>query len=117
MLVVVGVFAFGVAASSVFPALFAAVADVVPEAERRRAFGVLYWANNIGISLSAVVGGAVERSWLALFLADAATTLLFAAIVCRRVPETRQSGGEDETRAAADSRGWSSVLGDRAWGS
>jgi MFS family permease len=116
VLVVVGVFAFGVAASSVFPALFAAVADVVPEADRPRAFGLLYWANNIGISLSAVVGGAVgERSWLALFLADAATTLLFAAIVWRRVPETRRSGGEDETRAAADSRGWSSVLGDRAF--
>ncbi len=65
VLVVVGVFAFGVAASSVFPALFAAAADVVPEADRPRAFGLLYWANNIGISLSAVVGGRRRRADLA----------------------------------------------------
>jgi len=111
--IVAGVFAFGLAASSVFPALFAIVADVVPEPDRRRAFGLLYWANNIGGSLSAIVGGAVgERSWLALFLADAATTLLFAAVVWRRVPESRP--GAPAARDAA-SPGWGTVLRDAAF--
>jgi MFS family permease len=112
-LLAAGVFAFGLASSSVFPALFAAVADVVPEKDRARAYGLLYWANNVGISLSAVVGGAVgERSWLALFLADAATTLLFALVVWRRVPETR--GAAEPGELGAPPRGWTDVLSDRA---
>lgn len=113
-LVVAGVFAFGVSASSVFPALFATVADVVPEPDRPRAFGLLYWANNIGVSLSAIVGGAVgERSWLALFLADATTTLLFAAIVWLRLPESRLHA--EGSREAGTERGWRDVVRDGAF--
>lgn len=119
-LVVPGVFAFGLAASAVYPALFAAIADVVPEPLRPRAYALLYWANNVGISLSAIVGGLVgERSWVALFLADGATTLLFALVVWRRVPESREvpspaPGGTDAAPAAAG-RGWREVLGDGAF--
>jgi MFS family permease len=113
-LVVPGVFAFGVAASSVFPALFAMVADVVAEPDRPRAFGLLYWANNVGISLSAVVGGLVgERSWLLLFLADAMTTALFAIVVWRKVPESRAPGaGGPALAAPGPERGWGAVLAD-----
>jgi MFS family permease len=115
--VVPGVFLFGLASSAVFPALFAMVADVTPEPDRPRAFGLLYWANNVGISLSAIVGGSVgERSWLALFVADAATTLLFAAVVWRRIPESRAMPGSPAAPpgdATAPDRGWGAVLGDR----
>jgi MFS family permease len=115
-LVLIGVFALGLSASAIFPPLFAAVADLVPEPDRPRAFGLLYWANNIGVSFSAVVGGVVgERSWLALFLADAASTLLFAAIVWRRVPETARRDGPTGPVAAAPVRGWGPVLSDRAF--
>ncbi|HTP27711.1 MAG TPA: MFS transporter [Anaeromyxobacteraceae bacterium] len=116
-IVVAGVFGFGIFATSVFPALFAAIADVVPEADRPRAFGLLYWANNVGISVSAIAGGVVvgRHGWLPLFVVDAATTLLFAAIVWRRVPETMPASAKSKERAPAPVRGWETVLADRAF--
>jgi len=46
-----------------------------------------------------------------LFLADAATTLLFAALVWWRLPETHPAG--PSARRAAPGRGWAAVLADR----
>ena len=72
------------------PAAQAAVADIVAPADRARAYGLIYWAVNLGWAVSLSVAGFVaERSMLALFLADAATSLAFALIVLARVPETR----------------------------
>lgn len=72
------------------PALNAAVADVVPFAERPRAFGLTYWAANVGFGLGYAVAGVVSaRSLPALFLLDAGTTAAFALLVALRVPETR----------------------------
>jgi MFS family permease len=72
------------------PAAQAAVADIVPPADRARAYGLIYWAVNLGWAISLSVAGFVaERSMLALFLADAVTSLCFAGIVLARVPETR----------------------------
>jgi MFS family permease len=72
------------------PAAQAAVADIVPAADRARAYGLIYWAINLGWAISLSVAGFVaERSMLALFLADALTSIGFAAIVFARVPETR----------------------------
>lgn len=75
------------------PAMNAALADVVPPADRARAFGLVYWAVNIAIALGMLLAGAVaERSVAALLLVDAATSLAFAGIVLARVPETRPAG-------------------------
>jgi MFS family permease len=75
------------------PALNAAVADVVPFADHRRAFGLVYWASNIGFGLGFVLAAAVSpRSLPALFVIDAGTTLAFALLVALRVPETRPRG-------------------------
>jgi MFS family permease len=72
------------------PAAQAAVADIVAPADRARAYGLIYWAVNLGWAVSLSVAGFVaERSMLALFLADAATSLIFALIVLARVTETR----------------------------
>jgi MFS family permease len=72
------------------PAANAAVADVVAPADRARAYGLIYWAVNLGWAVSLSVAGFVaERSMLALFLADACTSFLFAGIVFHHVPETR----------------------------
>jgi len=72
------------------PAAQAAVADVVPPADRARAYGLVYWAVNLGWAVSLSVAGFVaERSMVALFLADAVTSLTFALIVLSRVHETR----------------------------
>ena len=72
------------------PAMSAAVADVVPPADRARAYGLVYWAVNFGLAVGLVIGGLVaERSYVALFLADAGTSLAAALIILTRVPETR----------------------------
>ena len=72
------------------PAASAAVADVVAPVDRARAFGLIYWAVNLGWAISLSVAGFVaERSMLALFLADAVTSFGFAGIVWHRVHETR----------------------------
>ena len=117
-LVVPGVLVFGLGSTMTFPALSAIIADLVPERDLERAFGLLYWANNLGVAFSAAIGGAVgERSWLGLFLADAVTTLAFAAIVWWRVPETRPAAAPPAAAAGAatsatSARGYGAVLRD-----
>ena len=72
------------------PALNAAIADVVVPERRPRAYAILYWAYNLGFSIAAVLGGALaDESFALLFVADAATTLAFGALVWRYLPETR----------------------------
>jgi MFS family permease len=72
------------------PAANAAVADVVPPPDRARAYGLVYWAVNLGWAVSLSVAGFVaERSMPTLFLADAFTSLSFAVIVFARIAETR----------------------------
>jgi MFS family permease len=72
------------------PAAQATIADVVPPADRLRAYGLVYWAVNLGWTLGlSFAGFLAERSWKVLFLADTVTSLLFAGIVFLRVPETR----------------------------
>jgi MFS family permease len=106
-LIAPGILVFGVCAMMTFPTVNAAVADVVPEPELQRAYGLLSWAQNIGVGVSAVTGGLLaNRSWLFLFWADAATTLLFAVLVYHRVPESRPTAHE---RA----RGWEHLARDR----
>jgi MFS family permease len=72
------------------PAMQAAIADLVPPADRVRAFGILYWVINLGFSIGLVLGGVLAtRSFFYLFLGDGLTSIAFALIVLRAVPETR----------------------------
>jgi MFS family permease len=93
------------------PAANAAIADVVPPADRTRAFALVYWAVNLGWTLSLALAGVVaERvGFRVLFLADAATSVAFALIVLRSVPETRPAGIEPGPVIA----GMGAVLRDR----
>ena len=110
-LIVAFVFAFGLGANMGRPAIGATVADVVPAPDRARAFGLLYWATNLGMGVSMAVGGFVaSRSWLALFLADAGTMLLFALLVWRRLPETRPAPSAETASAVP---GYGAVFADR----
>jgi MFS family permease len=71
------------------PAQHATVADVVPPEQRTRAYGYLYWAVNLGFAGAAMLAGFMaERSYLLLFVGDAATTLVCGLIVYLYVPET-----------------------------
>ena len=72
------------------PAMQAAIADLVPAAQRVRAYGFLYWAVNLGFAGAAALGGMLAaRSFTLLFVIDALTTLAYGLIVYLRVPETR----------------------------
>jgi len=90
----VAALAFATASTNLYgPAANAAIADLVAPAQRTRAWGLVYWAVNLGLSLGLLLGGRfADRHLPSLFLADAATTLVFAAIVLRYVPETRPAG-------------------------
>jgi MFS family permease len=73
----------------------AMVADVVPAEDRARAFGILYWGVNIGFAIASAVAGFIATvSYTALFVGDAATTLLMGVIVLAGVHETRPANRE-----------------------
>lgn len=75
------------------PAQAAAVADLVPPSDRPRAFGLVYWAVNLGLALGLLLASLFAASGLVpLFFADAGTSALCAILVFARVPETRPPG-------------------------
>jgi MFS family permease len=79
------------------PASNAAIADVVPPEDRTRAYGLIYWAMNVGLTIGFVVGGIVPDRYLwLLFVADAGTTFLCAGLTAWRVPETRPAAAHHE---------------------
>ncbi|MER7417949.1 MFS transporter [Micromonospora peucetia] len=79
----------GVAHSMPSPAFVAAIVDVVPEQRRSRAFNLQFWAFNLGMAMASLLAGLLaEASFVALFLVDAAATLLAAAVIAWKVPET-----------------------------
>jgi MFS family permease len=72
------------------PAFQAAVADLVGPKDRVRAFGLNYWVINLGFSIGLTLGGFLaSKSFLWLFVGDGFTSLVFAFLVLRFVPETR----------------------------
>ncbi|CAG7616176.1 MDR family MFS transporter [Actinacidiphila bryophytorum] len=71
------------------PALSAMIADLVPAADRVRAFSLNYWAINIGFGVSAAAAGFIAaEGYLWLFLGDAFTTALCALLVYVKAAET-----------------------------
>lgn len=75
------------------PASNALVADLVSPESRPRAFGLLFWAINLGYSIGMTAGGwLAEQDFLLLFWLDAVSCVIFAALVWRAVPETRPRG-------------------------
>jgi predicted MFS family arabinose efflux permease len=86
----VAVFVFGIFADLFRPASHAAIADLVPDELRVRAFALVFWALNVGFAVATLLGGVLaERGYWLLFAGDAATSLAFAGIILRSVPETR----------------------------
>lgn len=71
------------------PPIVALIADLVPVADRPRAFSMNYWAINLGVSVSmASVGLVTLLGYRALFLIDGGSTLVAAIIVLLKVPDT-----------------------------
>jgi len=87
------------------PPLQAAVADVVPPRDRARAYGLLYWAINLGFAGAAGFGGMLaEHHFVLLFVIDSLTTFGYGTIVFFGVPETRPAPAPDATPVRAAER-------------
>ncbi|MFC4585063.1 MDR family MFS transporter [Sphaerisporangium corydalis] len=72
------------------PASQALVADLIPPHDRPRAFGLLFWAINLGFAVAMIAGGwLAQGGFLWLFWIDAVTSVIFGYLVWRAVPETR----------------------------
>lgn len=107
------VFAYGFIGDMYRPAVFAAVADLVPEDRRARAYGYLYWAVNLGFAIAPLVGGVLaEKSFILCFTLDGATMILFGLVVRARVPETL-GVARTEAQAKGTGGGLLQVLADR----
>lgn len=101
------------------PAMAAVLVDSVSADQRLAAFGVLRFAQNIGVALGGAVGGVVASiSYVGLFLGEAAALLLFGLIVTVLLRDTRtaQTDAEEtetETKKEKDSAaGYRQALGD-----
>ena len=91
----------GVAVDIYRPASSAAVADIIDPADRPRAFAIIYWAVNLGVSVSGVLGGLLAvHGWWILFALDAATSVVFALLIARGVPESLARARAVRVRAA-----------------
>lgn len=109
LLLVVLAFLAGATQALFFPASNAAIADVVPPADRPRAYGLVYWAVNLGLAFGFSVAGLVPSRFLFwLFLADAATSFICAGLIAWKVPETRPAPRTHESEL----RGLMRVLSD-----
>ncbi|MFD0541796.1 MDR family MFS transporter [Actinomadura luteofluorescens] len=91
------------------PAAQAMVADIISPAERPRAFGLLFWAINLGWAVAMVLGGTLaQQGFLWLFWIDALTCAAFGLLVWRAIPETRTRDARAERTG-----GFGRVLRDR----
>ncbi len=88
--IVAAMFVLGIVIDAYRPASQALVADLVPPEDRPKAFGLLFWAMNLGFSVAMVAGGWLARSgFTVLFWIDAITCVIFGVLVWRAIPETR----------------------------
>ncbi len=91
------------------PAVAAFVSDVIPERDRLGAYGLLYWAVNLGWAFAAATGGLIAKyDFHILFFADAATMAAFGVLIAIAVPETKPARVVREPGAAEEvpSRPW-----------
>ncbi|GAB3982902.1 MFS transporter [Actinoallomurus acanthiterrae] len=97
------VFVLGLTIDAYRPASQALLADLIGPAERTRAFGLLFWAINLGFAVAMVLGGTLARAGFTwLFWVDAATSVVCGVLVWRAVPETRKRRAEREPGGFAD---------------
>lgn len=89
----------GTVADMYRPASSAAVADLVAEPDRTRAYALQFWAVNLGFSVASVSAGVLlHLGFGVLFVLDAVTTLAFGLLALRFVPETRPHTDERPAR-------------------
>jgi MFS family permease len=92
-------FAVGLMGDLFRPAVQATVADLLGPSERVRAFGLLFWAINLGFSVSTVSAGVLASiGYGLLFWLNAGTSVVAALVIWSMVPETRPVASEGPAR-------------------
>jgi MFS family permease len=72
------------------PAVQATVADLLQPTERVRAYGLLFWAINLGFSVSTVSAGVLASvGYGLLFWLNAGTSVIAGVVIWAMVPESR----------------------------
>ena len=84
------------------PAGSALIADLIPSEHRVFAFGLYRFAVNLGVAAGPAMAGFVaEHSFVALFVVDAATSLMYGVIALAALPHGVRTRHEDEKRGEA----------------
>lgn len=104
--IVAATFLMGALSEMYRPAVQALVADVVPIEQRPRAYGLMYWAHNLGFALAPSLAGLLAHSgFIALFVVDAGTMFAYGSIVFLLIPETRPQQNLKGTAGNSSTRG------------
>ena len=101
--VVAGTVGIGLSGEMFRPAVLAMVADLVGDDDRTRAYGLLYWATNVGFAAAMAAGGLVAEhgGFTTAFVVDAVTSLAAAALIAAGLKETRARARPGQPRAAS----------------
>ncbi len=96
--IIVAAFVVGLTGDIYRPAASAHISDIVAPADRQRAYGLLFWAINLGFAVAAVAGGYLAQAGYGLLFAlDALTCVLFGLLMwagaSRDHPRAPTTGG------------------------
>jgi MFS family permease len=100
------------------PAHQAMVADILPEDKRADGYGILRVAFNLSVVIGPAIGGLLAaKSYLLLFVSDAAISLLTVVLISLFIPETKPKAHADEPQptVASSFAGYGRVLRDTAF--
>jgi MFS family permease len=108
----------GVLADVAGPAHQAMVADILPEEKRADGYGIIRVAFNLSVTIGPAIGGLLAtRSYLLLFLSDAAISLLTVILIALFLPETKPQAHPDAPKESMASSfgGYGKVFRDTAF--
>jgi len=100
------------------PAHQAMVADILPKEKRADGYGILRIAFNLSVTIGPAIGGLLAaRSYLTLFITDAAISLVTVVLISLFIPETKPQTdpSEPEPTVASSFAGYGKVFRDTAF--
>ncbi|MGB7413264.1 MAG: MFS transporter, partial [Thermosynechococcaceae cyanobacterium] len=109
---VIGNLVMGMGVGLYWPATESTVADLSTPAQRNEAYAITRLADNVGLSLGVVVGGAliaIANLYRALFVIDAVSFGIFFGVVYGAIPESAQG----KERGQHGAQGWLIALKDQ----
>lgn len=109
-------FLLGAFQSMAGPPLVAAITDVVPPADRQRAFNLQFWAHNLGVAAAGLLAGLLaEMSFTLLFVVEAAATFATFLLLAVKVRETLPPAPPASEGPSRRGPGLGAVFADRTY--